>query len=560
MSSVCPGSWAIAGVGSASDGCESIPSGSARKLDGTNRHAAGVERVIFAEAAATGAGVLPGEGTGSGAAGNSGTIAVATVGSPGGVCAARDARSESGDALAPVVAPGCAVDAKFPCGIPSQRNAAGSREAKDREPPAAGDFAGTGSAAAAFPEGSADAGTAETESVADGDWLAGPQEPDELSGPLTNAGAPVVRTVPGSGVRRVVCAQEGGALACGRGAFAGTKAVSAVRPPLDSEPCVVSGRAAGSVTLEAGICVAVLWPPVGRTVETKACAVSLSLGGFVKLRTETCGAGLLIVAALESNVGPAVLLSARVTMLGPEVGATPLVPAAVVCPKRCESDGCVAVPVALGAAKSAPETAEAGASPGASAVPGESGAAIARERGAVGSEATGAGKIAGITAAGNSAESEAVGLVLAAGSAGAVPPLDFLAWAAAGALLASEACSTSEKLATALSEEPAAAGCAAVFPRSDVPVSTLAAGIVCDTSTMDSICPADRKASRGPKKNRGVRLCVSRKCHKKGGLKKGLKFLRKRAIQSWVTVARRLGNSALATGQRKELAAISLQP
>ena len=291
-----------------------------------------------------------------------------------------------------------------------------------------------------------------------------------------NAGAPVVRTVPGSGVRRVVCAKEGGALACGRGAFAGTEAVSAVRLPPDSEPCVVSGGTAGSVTLEAGIRVAVLWPPVGRTVETKACAVSLPLGGFVKLRTETCGAGLLMVAALESNVGPAVLLSARVTMLKPEVSAAPPVPAAFVRPKRGESGGCVVVTVAPGAAKSVPEAGESGASPG---------AATAREGGAVGSGATGAGKIAGITAAGNSAESEAVGLVLAAGSAGAVPPLDFLAWAAAGALLASEACSTSEKLATALREEPAAAGCAAVFPRSDVPVSTLAAGIVCDTSTMD---------------------------------------------------------------------------
>ncbi len=560
MSSVCPGSWAIAGVGSASDGCESIPSGSARKLDGTNRHAAGVERVIFAEAAATGAGVLPGEGTGSGAAGNSGTIAVATVGSPGGVCAARDARSESGDALAPVVAPGCAVDAKFPCGIPSQRNAAGSREAKDREPPAAGDFAGTGSAAAAFPEGSADAGTAETESVADGDWLAGPQEPDELSGPLTNAGAPVVRTVPGSGVRRVVCAQDGGALACGRGAFAGTKAVSAVRPPLDSEPCVVSGRAAGSVTLEAGICVAVLWPPVGRTVETKACAVSLSLGGFVKLRTETCGAGLLIVAALESNLGPAVLLSARVTMLGPEVGATPLVPPRLSGPSDAKAAAVLWSPSRRGPRRALRKLRKQAHRPG---------RPLCRRNPAKRSKGKGEQLAAGQPALerspeppamGDSAESEAVGPVLAAGSAGAVPPLDFLAWAAADALLASEACSTSEKLATALSEEPAAAGCAAVFPRNDVPVSTLAAGIVCDTSTMDSICPADRKASRGPKKNRGVRLCVSRKCHKKGGLKKGLKFLRKRPIRGWVTVARRLGNSALATGQRKELAAISLQP
>jgi hypothetical protein len=213
--------------------------------------------------------------------------------------------------------------------------------------------------------------------------------------------------------------------------------------------------------------------------------VSLPLGGFVKLRTETCGAGLLMVAALESNVGPAVLLSARVPMLEPEVSAAPLVPAAFLRPKGCEGGGCVVVTVAPGAAKSVPEAGELGASPGASAMPGESGAAIARERGAVGSGATGAGKITGTVAVGDSAESEAVGLVLAAGSAGAVPPLDFLAWAAAGALLASEACSTSEKLATALREEPAAAGCAAVFPRSDVPVSTLAPGIVCDTSTMD---------------------------------------------------------------------------
>jgi hypothetical protein len=157
-------------------------------------------------------------------------------------------------------------------------------------------------------------------------------------------------------------------------------------------------------------------------------------------------------------------------------------------------------------------------------MPGESGAAIARERGVVGSGATGAGKITGTVAVGNSAESEAVGLVLAAGSAGAVPPLDFLAWVGADALLASDACSTSEKLATVLRELLPDPGCSAVFPRNDVPVSALAAGIVCDTSTMDSICPAHRKASRGPKKNTGPQMCSSRKCHKKGELKNGLKF------------------------------------
>jgi hypothetical protein len=144
-------------------------------LDGTNRHAPGVERVIFAEAAAPGAGVLTDEGTGSGAAGNPGTTVGATVELMGGICAARDAGSESAVAFAAVVAPVCAVDANVSCGSPSQMNEAGSREAKDREPPVAGDFAGTGSAAA-FPEGSAGIDTTETESAANGAWLAGPKE------------------------------------------------------------------------------------------------------------------------------------------------------------------------------------------------------------------------------------------------------------------------------------------------------------------------------------------------------------------------------------------------
>jgi len=149
---------------------------------------------------------------------------------------------------------------------------------------------------------------------------------------------------------------------------------------------------------------------------------------------------------------------------------------------------------------------------------------IESERGALGSGVDGAGKITGTTGAGDSAESEAVGLALAAGPADAAPPRGFPAWVAAGALLASDACSTSEKVATALRRLLPASGCAAVFPRSDVPVSTLAAGIVCDTSTMDSICPAHRKASRGPKKTAGMQLCGSRKCHKNEGLKKELKF------------------------------------
>jgi hypothetical protein len=84
----------------------------------------------------------------------------------------------------------------------------------------------------------------------------------------------------------------------------------------------------------------------------------------------------------------------------------------------------------------------------------------------VGSGTTGAGKITGTAGVGDSAESEAVGLALAAGPADAVPPRGFPAWAAAGALLASDACSTSEKVATARRESlPAAAGCARFFPQ-----------------------------------------------------------------------------------------------
>ena len=59
---------------------------------------------------------------------------------------------------------------------------------------------------------------------------------------------------------------------------------------------------------------------------------------------------------------------------------------------------------------------------------------------------------------GDSGESEAVGLALAAGPSGAVPPRGFPAWATADALFASDACSTSEKVATALRGVLAAPG------------------------------------------------------------------------------------------------------
>jgi hypothetical protein len=244
-------------------------------------------------------------------------------------------------------------------------------------------------------------------------------------------------------------------------------------------------------------------------LQPKACAVSLRLAVVVTVGPEIC---------------PVVLLSAEVMVLATEVCAAPLVPATVIRPERCESGGCVAVTVAPGAAKSVPEGAETGASFAGSAVPGESGEAIERETGELGSGVADAGKITGIAGVGDSAESEAVGLALAARLAGAAPPRGFPAWVAAGALLASDACSTSEKVATALRGVLPAPGCAAAFPRSDVPVSKLAAGIVCDTSTMDSICPAHRKASRGPKNRAALWMCGSRKCHKNGGLKKGLKF------------------------------------
>jgi len=421
-----------------------------------------------------------------------------------GICVASDAGSESGVALAAVVAPVCAVDANVPCGILSQRNEAGSREAKDRSPPAAGGFACSESAAGASLDGVPAVEPAEPGSVAGMPALAASGE-KELSGPPTDAGravpvetvaaagdagAPVVLTVPGSGVGRVVCAKEGEALACGSGAFARTGAVPA-GVVADPEPCAGSGHSAVAVKLEPGVCLTALWPPV---------------------------------AALESNVCPAVLLFARVTMLAPEIGAAPLVPATVIRPERSESGGCVAVTVALAAAKSVPEPAETGAWFGGAAVPGGFGEAIERERGELGSGTTGAGEITGTTGLGDSAESEAVGLALAAELLDAVPPRGFPAWVAEGALLASEACSTSEKVATALRGVLPAPGCAALFPRSEVPVSTPAVGIVCDTSTMDSICPVHRKASRGPKKTARLRLCGSRKCHKNGGLKKGLKF------------------------------------
>ena len=249
------------------------------------------------------------------------------------------------------------------------------------------------------------------------------------------------------------------------------------------------------VRLRREVCAAVPLPSAVAVLQPKACAVSLRLAVVVTVGPEIC---------------PVVLLSAEVMVLATEVCAAPLVPATVIRPERCESGGCVAVTVAPGAAKSVPEGAETGASFAGSAVPGESGEAIERETGELGSGVADAGKITGIAGVGDSAESEAVGLALAA--------------RLAGALLASDACSTSEKVATALRGVLPAPGCAAAFPRSDVPVSKLAAGIVCDTSTMDSICPAHRKASRGPKKNGELRLCSSHKCHKNGGLKKGLKF------------------------------------
>jgi hypothetical protein len=277
----------------------------------------------------------------------------------------------------------------------------------------------------------------------------------------------------------------------------------------EPKACAASQLPAAAVKLGTELCAAVPLPSAVAVLQPKACAVSLRLTVVVTAGPEIC---------------PVVLLSAEVMVLATEVCTAPLVPATVIRPDRCESGGCVAAVDTLGAAKSVKEPSEAGASFGGGAVPGVSGEAIERERGAVGSGTTGAGKITGTAGVGDSAESEAVGLELAAGPADAAPPRGFPAWAAAGAVLASDACSTSEKVATALRGVLPAPGCAAAFPRSDVPVSTLAAGIVCDTSTMDSICPAHRKASRGPKRTAGMPLCGSRKCHKNGGLKKGLKF------------------------------------
>jgi hypothetical protein len=242
-------------------------------LDGTNRHAPGVERVIFAEADAPGASVPTDEGAGLGAAaGNAGTTVGATVEPMGGICAGRDAGSESSVAFAAVVAPVCAVGANVPCGIPSQRNEAGSREAKDRRPPVAGGFACAGSAAGAFPEGSAGVDTTKGESAANGAWLAVSREADELSGPLTDVGcgaeametvaaagaacAPLVAGVAGEGVKTVVCTDAAGALSCRRGASAGIETVTAVALALGAEVCAAASLSAAGAVFEPKACAA----------------------------------------------------------------------------------------------------------------------------------------------------------------------------------------------------------------------------------------------------------------------------------------------------------------
>jgi hypothetical protein len=435
-----------------------------------------------------------------------------------------------------------AGDANVPRETPAARKEGGSREAKDRRAPAAGDFAGAGSAAV-FPEGSAGAETAKAESAANGAWLAGPKESDETSAPLTDAGcgaepmetgaaagaacAPLVAGVAGGGVRTVVGTDAPGALSCRPGASAGIETVTAGAAAIGAEVCAAVSLSAVGAALEPKICVASQPPAVAVKLATELCAAVPLPSAEAALQPNVCAVSLrlAVVVTAGPEICPVVLLPASVTKLATETsGAASLGPATVIRPERCESGGCVAVVAAPGAANSIPEPAEAGASFGWSAVPGESGETIARERGAVGGGTTGAGKITGTAGVGDSAESDAVGLALADGPSDEVPPRGFPPWAAAGALFASEACSTSEKVATALRGVLPAPGCAAVFPRSDVPVSTLAVGIVCDTSTMDSICPAHRKASRGPKRNGESRLCGPRKCHKNRGLKKRLKF------------------------------------
>jgi hypothetical protein len=242
-------------------------------LDGTNLHAPGVERVIFAEADAPGASVPTDEGAGLGAAaGNAGTTVGETVEPMGGICAGRDAGSESSVAFAAVVAPVCAVGANVPCGIPSQRNEAGSREAKDRRPPVAGGFACAGSAVGAFPEGSAGVDTTKGESAANGAWLSVSREADELSGPLTDVGcgaeametvaaagaacAPLVAGVAGEGVKTVVCTDAAGALSCRRGASAGIETVTAVALALGAEVCAAASLSAAGAVFEPKACAA----------------------------------------------------------------------------------------------------------------------------------------------------------------------------------------------------------------------------------------------------------------------------------------------------------------
>ena len=81
-------------------------------------------------------------------------------------------------------------------------------------------------------------------------------------------------------------------------------------------------------------------------LQAKFCALSLRLSVVVTVGPEICSV---------------MLLAAEVMVLATEVCAAPLVPATVIRPARCESGGCVAVTVALGAVNSVPETAETGA-------------------------------------------------------------------------------------------------------------------------------------------------------------------------------------------------------